>query len=84
MVNQKKKSFLFGLLGAATAAGMVMGATGVISTFVEKPAEANAVAGDKYVRLTEMPEEGLSGEYLIVCEEKGLVFSWSSMVPSIQ
>lgn len=75
MVNQKKKSFLFGLLGAATAAGMVMGATGVISTFVEKPTEANAAVGDKYVRLNEMPEEGLSGEYLIVCEEKGLVFN---------
>lgn len=75
MVNQKKKSFLFGLLGAATAAGMVMGATGVISTFVEKPAEANAAAGDKYVRLNEMPEEGLSGEYLIVCLEKGYIFN---------
>ena len=75
MVKEKKKSFLFGLLGAATAAGMVMGATGVISTFVERPAEANAAAGDKYVRLNEMPEEGLSGEYLIVCEEKGLVFN---------
>lgn len=75
MVKEKKKSFILGLLGAATAAGMVMGATGVISTFVEKPAEANAAAGDKYVRLNEMPEEGLSGEYLIVCEEKGLVFN---------
>lgn len=65
---------LFGLLGAATAAGMVTGATGVISTFVEKPVEANAAAGDKYVRLTEMPEEGLSGEYLIVCMSDGFVF----------
>ena len=75
MVKEKKKSFLFGLLGAATAAGMVMGATGAISTFVEKPAQANAAAGDKYVRLTEMPEEGLSGEYLIVCMSDGFVFN---------
>lgn len=76
MVNQKKKSFLFGLLGAATAAGMVMGATGVISTFVEKPAEVNA-AGDYYEQVTEMPEEGLSGQYLITCDDYGYILNGS-------
>ena len=47
MITRKRKTFLLGLLGAATAAGMVLGATGVISSAVEEPIEANA-EGDTF------------------------------------
>lgn len=42
MITRKRKTFLLGLLGAATAAGMVLGATGVISSTVAEPAQIYA------------------------------------------
>ena len=50
MITRKRKTFLLGLLGAATAAGMVLGATGVISSAVGEPAQIyaeDAVATDR-------------------------------------
>ena len=49
MITRKRKTFLLGLLGAATAAGMVLGATGVISSAVGEPLEVNAAAKPDYL-----------------------------------
>ena len=49
MITRKRKTFLLGLLGAATAAGMVLGATGVISSAVGKPVEVSAAAKPDYL-----------------------------------
>lgn len=61
MITRKRKTFLLGLLGAATAAGMVLGATGVISSAVGEPIEANA-EGDTFTDTITSNELGAEKE----------------------
>lgn len=52
MITRKRKTFLLGLLGAATAAGMVLGATGVILSAVGEPVEVSAESDTFTDRIT--------------------------------
>lgn len=67
MITRKRKTFLLGLLGAATAAGMVLGATGVISSAVGEPLEVNAEEGSYYQKVVSSKADW-TGDYLIVYE----------------
>ncbi len=63
MITRKRKTFLLGLLGAATAAGMVLGATGVISSAVGEPLEVNAEDSVMTDRITADKLKATSSSY---------------------
>ena len=79
MITRKRKTFLLGLLGAATAAGMVLGATGVISSAVGEPAEVSAASSD--IQLSLLKSVSLinpDGEYVLCADVDGTYHGYSS------
>ncbi len=83
MITRKRKTFLLGLLGAATAAGMVLGATGVISSAVGKPAEVSAADSDiQLAELTSVSSINPDGIYILGAYVDQTFYGYSSGISS--
>ena len=83
MITRKRKTFLLGLLGAATAAGMVLGATGVISSTVGEPVEVSAADSDiQLAELTSVSSINPDGIYILGAYVDQTFYGYSSGISS--